>query len=251
MKAGRQSKAFTLVELLVVIAIIALLMAILAPVLHRARGKAHQISCMNTMRNLSFGYKLYLHETEKYLPISTGSFDTLTPWYNNNLFRRGLGLKPVSEEDKVWRRDNLQRWKPNVPKKYICAAATYALKHPEDGLYPIDRSFGVNIEGDYWAWRLAIGNWRDKERWVKNPSQKLFMADALDWWIAYRCSKRYFESGENWIGHQSEDESTYGMTAYRHFGRADIMYWDGHCGQLTSDEIAYAPDPNDLWNPLH
>jgi len=252
MDAGRKSGAFTLVELLVVISIIALLMAILVPALHRARGKAHQVLCMNTMRNFSFAYKLYLHETERYLPISSGSVETLTPWYNNSLFRRGLGLQPVSAEDGKWRGPGaLQVWKPNVPRKYICPAATYALKHPEDGLYPIDRSYGVNVDGDYWAWVQGVSNYSDKEGWVKNPSEKIFMADALDWWISYFYCEKYFEFGENWIGYRSEDGGTYGMTAYRHFDRADIMYWDGHCGQLSSEEVAYASDPNDLWNPLH
>ncbi|MHC4740632.1 MAG: hypothetical protein ACYS8Z_01900 [Planctomycetota bacterium] len=168
------------------------------------------------------------------------------------MFRRGLGLQPVSDEDKQWRTSNvLQEWKPNVPRKYICPAATYALKHPEDGLYPIDRSFGVNVDGDYWAWKLGVSNYLDKEGWVKSPSEKLFMADALDWWISYFYCKKYPEFGEDWIGFRSEDGGTYGMTAYRHFDRADIMYWDGHCGQLSSEEIMNAPDPNDLWNPLH
>ena len=37
------------------------------------------------------------------------------------------------------------------------------------------------------------------------------------------------------------------MTAYRHFDRADIMYWDGHCGQLTSEEITRESAEHDLW----
>lgn len=249
MAAGRKSEAFTLVELLVVISIIALLMAILVPALHRARGKAHQVWCMNTLRNFSLAHKLYLHETGTYLQNT--SRNPYTPWYNNDAFRRALGLQAVSREDKKRRSiGTLQEWKPNVPRSLICPAATYALKHPEDGLYPIDRSFGVNVDGDYWAWIQGVSNYADKEGWVKNPSEKIFMADALDWWISYFYCEKYFEFGETWVGFDG-DGGTYGMTAYRHYDRTDIMYWDGHCGQLSSEEVAHASDPNYLWNPLY
>ena len=58
------SKAFTLIELLVVIAIIALLMAILIPVLHRAREQGARAACLSNLRQLTLAWLLYAEDND-------------------------------------------------------------------------------------------------------------------------------------------------------------------------------------------
>src|SRR5215469_324064 len=62
--------AFTLVELLVVIAIIAILAAILLPVLHAAQEKAKQTYCLNNMKQLQLAYSMYVNDNNDNLPLN-------------------------------------------------------------------------------------------------------------------------------------------------------------------------------------
>src|SRR5438552_625187 len=60
--------AFTLIELLVVIAIIAILAALLLPVLVGSKERARRTSCKNTMRQFLLAVHLYGDDNEQRVP---------------------------------------------------------------------------------------------------------------------------------------------------------------------------------------
>jgi prepilin-type N-terminal cleavage/methylation domain-containing protein len=76
----RKQNAFTLIELLVVIAVIAILAAILFPVLTAAKERGRQISCLNNLKQLSNAFLEYVTDNNNTVPpISLYNFPPPVP----------------------------------------------------------------------------------------------------------------------------------------------------------------------------
>jgi prepilin-type N-terminal cleavage/methylation domain-containing protein len=74
-----KKQGFTLVELLVVIAIVAILAALLLPILARAKEKARSTQCIGNLRQWGLAYRMYADDHDDFLP------------------RRGQGIQPLAQ----------------------------------------------------------------------------------------------------------------------------------------------------------
>jgi len=65
-------RGFTLIELLAIVSVLGILMALLFPVLGRARQMAHQSACLSNLRQLGTAMALYLDDHRGTYPWQTG-----------------------------------------------------------------------------------------------------------------------------------------------------------------------------------
>lgn len=99
----RLKRAFTLIELLVVIAIIGILAALLLSTLSAAKNSARRTACLNNLKQINLGVRMYADDHKDTFPIITNSVPPIV-WTDYALFIRGyLSLKgEPSPQDKVF-----------------------------------------------------------------------------------------------------------------------------------------------------
>ena len=146
---------FTLIELLVVIAIIAILAAILLPVLSQARKKAEGAQCINNNKQLTDAWLIYADGNNDYVPsvdAPNPDVDGRPTWVTGlESMAPGSATQMASGNRSNWdiNQDLIYNlfWKDAPdPKVYVCPADTRQclVKGTSAGVYPPVRSYSMN-----------------------------------------------------------------------------------------------------------
>ena len=105
---NKATEGFTLAELLVVVAVLALLAALLLPVLRIAGAKARRLTCVSNVRQLSLGVRMYCDDSHDASPsagpagLPGNKMDSLYSGYKA-LMKSYVGLNSASSpRDKVF-----------------------------------------------------------------------------------------------------------------------------------------------------
>ncbi len=221
---------FTLIELLVVLAVMAILAALLFPVLAQSRGKARQSVCQSNLRQYGSAIALYLADYDETFPlISTGTFvvengsDAMPEglcWVETLLpFQKG-GVLICPESGQTSRR---------LAENQACASG-YALNLLLNHLEPLG--------GNRFA---AVGIPLSK---IRYPSLASAVAEVRPGLVAYfgtDDSDRSRGSGGMYLREYLDLLPVEPLGAERHFGASNYLFVDGHVKTHHANEFWVRP----------
>lgn len=178
--------AFTLVELLVVIAIIALLAALLQPVLSLARAKSREVACLNNLRQLQTCAKLYSLDNDDFLLPNRYVYLLGTrapaPGFSDKM-TWCPGLAPFDTTTENIKRGLLFRYNKSTDI-YLCPSDKSRVRTPEGEILNLRRTRSYNlsqsINGLPYGNNTAIVPSFAKESEIDGPSpaELLFFVDV-------------------------------------------------------------------------
>jgi prepilin-type N-terminal cleavage/methylation domain-containing protein len=184
-KAARS--AFTLIELLVVIAIIAMVAALLFPAIGMAKAKAQRTTCMNSLRQINFGIRMYSDDSTDALPAGTATNGFILYSGYKALMKNYLGLwGSSSPQDKIFScpadlffPSYLLTNNPTPSPPYNVHQSLYDQLFSDYSSYSFNGGDSVlrtdSIRGDIYTW-LGLKN--RKLSSIKNPSRTVLVSEA-------------------------------------------------------------------------
>lgn len=225
---GRSTLGFTLTELLVVIVIIAIVAALSMTLFVRARNSADRVGAARNLSQIQVANVSYATDhAGRFLPLHV--FDeeggTYVGCYGNpDFISQFIGDAAERNFDEVDRKLG-----PKLPLTLLDPAVVRAKKEHYDRF---TASFGYNetgMPGGSWATRSASRSYQLAQ--LTAPERSAAFFTATDFIAKY--GGRFLWNGNKAVEGYTKD----GKIAFRHGKKAMVVYYDGHVGEITKEQL--------------
>lgn len=234
------SRGFTLLELLAVILTIALLAALLLPVLSNAKAKANRTYCASNLRQLGLAWWQYKDDDNGYL---VESYPTNNPY----VWVQGDMSKPAEGANiELIRRGLLYHYNQNV-SIYHCPTDSKTVVDNTGTVHDTVRSYSMNSfmggrasqSGD--AFSLLTGGYtyfvKDSDLLRQEPDRLWVLIDEDQSTITDGCFLTD-PTGQRWLGHKPA------LSPSRHNSSFALQFADGHCETWRHTDSQTSSDPS-------
>lgn len=217
--------AFSLIELMVVVGIVAILAGVLMPVIASMRTTAKQIVCVNNLRQLYLANSVYADDHDgRYVGLCSYSNGGSGAWYQLIDYRDILDIKTgISWSKKLLCPQSLGYKQPvgTMVLSYGINVCMYGSGAPVDVVADLNSGHTAPTASNPHRCYVIRSV-------VARPSDKLCLADGMDWWLAAWSS----------ISYSNEMDTASVMDcAYRHRSAINVAFYDGRSLLMNRNQI--------------
>jgi prepilin-type N-terminal cleavage/methylation domain-containing protein/prepilin-type processing-associated H-X9-DG protein len=195
---------FTLVELLVVVAIIGILAALLTPVINAAMQKGNQARCVGNLRSIGAAAGAWSANNNNQVLFQQEGNPGNTNGWTGYWMEKIMDYTTNASSNRLFRCPSDKRYGIGDKKSYACSSSTYNTNTRQGFVYPA----------------------------VLAASKKIIVIDAV---VGGGCVIRDVEF------YSIDVNTNSAKISFRHFGRANALFADGHVETLPS--VKNAPPP--------
>jgi prepilin-type N-terminal cleavage/methylation domain-containing protein/prepilin-type processing-associated H-X9-DG protein len=236
---SKKQKAFTLVEVLVVISIISLLMAILMPALSEARKQAQKVVCASNLRNIGFGFEIYVDNNEGWLPAAEpknkGDVSSRENWYLNDELIKCMNIEPQLDASGKIIGPPAERSLLTCPTHQ-----NPTMSRAETELFPAeDRGYAISYMMNGTLKLSNRGGVEGKYRHIsefRKPAETFIL-----------CDGNGFSSARGIVFYEACPKENF---EFRHKEKINVLFFDKHIGTIAEEEIPLGREncKENFWN---